>query len=407
MAAHPETAAALFRPHHHRQFDDMSTSYPRVLVFHPALPPYRVDLFNALSRQFQFRVVFLRENLLSQKFDQRKLRDALLADHAYLRRGFTIRQRTIRFGLWREVRRFAPDVVVTQEFSPTTLGVIAMRRLTRSSFAHVVWTDDNPSSIAGDTRLRRLARQFALPRIDSLIVLSEAASRLYRERFHSRHYAGVSPILRDDAVFRSSLSKAISAAEQTIAEQGLHGRRLLLFVGRLVPEKQVHLLVSAFSSVHRSLPGAVLALIGDGPDRRKLENLARSLGVAQHLLFTGRKEGDELHAWYQLASVFCLTSVYEPFGAVVNEALLAGVPVVCSKNAGASTLIRPGWNGCIVTPTDTTQLESALLQWLKRAAPIDRDQVRGLRPSLMPIAFSETVAGFVDAVREAQKAHSA
>src|SRR3954468_16913640 len=150
----------------------------RLLLFHPALPPYRLDLFNALAKRCELRIVFLRENLLSQTFDQKRLRAALEADHGYLTRGITFRKRTIRLGVQEEIRRFAPDVVITPEFSYTTLGVLANRNLRQQSFAHLVWTDDNGSSVQRDTSFRIAARKLVLPRIDGLIVLSEQAAQL-------------------------------------------------------------------------------------------------------------------------------------------------------------------------------------------------------------------------------------
>src|SRR5438445_7127452 len=141
----------------------------RLLVLHPALPPYRLDLFNALAARCEFRVVFLRTTLLSQTFDQQWLQRRLIADYGYLRSGFTLNGRSIRLGVYREIRRFSPDVVVTQEFSPTTLAVLAMRALAELPYAHVVWTDDNPASVAEDSWLRAAARGLVLPRIDGVI----------------------------------------------------------------------------------------------------------------------------------------------------------------------------------------------------------------------------------------------
>src|SRR4051812_45138398 len=124
-----------------KKVDDM-----RLLMFHPALPPYRLDLFNALAARCALRVVFLQDNLRSQEFNQQRLRGRLLADHGYLRSGFTVKKRTIRLGVHREIRRFRPDVVVTAEFSPTTWSVLLGRALAVRRYAHVVGTDDNPAS---------------------------------------------------------------------------------------------------------------------------------------------------------------------------------------------------------------------------------------------------------------------
>lgn len=368
---------------------------PRVLVFHPALPPYRVDLFNALAARCEFRVVFLRENLLSQSFDQAELRRRLVADHGYLRDGFTLLKRTIRWGLQREIRRFAPDVVVTQEFSPTTLAVLGGPALRRRRYAHVVWTDDNPASVGRDSRLRGLARKLVLPRIDGLIVLSDQTARMYREHYGFRSPIGVSPILRDETAFRGHLSQASNAAIRIVHLHRLAGKKILLYVGRLAPEKQVHLLINAFAEIHRDVPATVLALVGDGPERPALERLTHASGVADETIFAGRLEGEDLHAWYRIGSVFGITSSYEPFGAVVNEALLAGIPVVCSTQVGARGLVDEGVSGSIVHTASPRTLAAALQAWIGTAASVDASQVLALRAPLMSMSFQTAVDGFL------------
>jgi len=174
----------------------------------------------------------------------------------------------------------------------------------------------------------------------------------------------------------------------------------VLFVGRLVPEKQVHRLIRVFPDIQRSFPDSILALVGDGPERASLEGLACANGVDGKIVFVGRKEDRELCAWYRVASVFALPSGFEPFGAVVNEALLAGVPVVCSNRAGASGLVREGETGAVIDAANAEALSASLREWVGRARPLDASQVT-LRPSLMTARFSETVDGFLDLVRAA------
>src|SRR5690349_24855929 len=118
----------------------------RLLMFHPALPPYRLDLFNALAKRCVLRLVFLQDNLSSQRFDQERLRGRLSADHGYLSSGFSVGKRVLRFGVHREIHRFCPDVVVTAEFSPTTWSVLMGRGFAGRPYSHVVGTDDNPTS---------------------------------------------------------------------------------------------------------------------------------------------------------------------------------------------------------------------------------------------------------------------
>lgn len=374
---------------------------PRVLIFHPALPPYRVDTFNALAERLQLRLVFLRPNLLSQRFDQERLRSQLRAEHGYLAGGFTVARRTVRLGVGREIARFRPDVVVTQEFSPTTAMALAHRPFARHRYAHVVWTDDNPLSVSRDRWFRRLSRRAVLPTLDGLIVLSDEAVQLYRQQYGAKVPMGVSPIVYEEGSFRAQLSLAHDVARASAQRHGLDGQRVVLFVGRLAPEKRVDRLLRAFARVRAGTPGLKLALVGDGPEREALERLAASLGVTEQTVFAGRLEGAQLHAWYLLGGVFALASEFEPYGAVVNEALLAGLPAVVSDRAGARGLVREGENGTVVDAADEGALADALATWLARVEPVRAGALGDLRPSRMGLRFVDAVDAIVDVVRRA------
>ena len=76
-----------------------------------------------------------------------------------------------------------------------------------------------------------------------------------------------------------------------------------------------------------------------------LKNLCKELNINDRVWFKGKLSGDELYAWYNLAQIFVLPSSFEPFGAVVNEALVAGCYSIVSKHVGASCIIEKGING--------------------------------------------------------------
>jgi glycosyltransferase involved in cell wall biosynthesis len=380
---------------------------PRILIFHPALPPYRLDLFNALAARSACRLVFQNSNLLNQAFDQSRLREQLVAEHRFLTRGFNLRSRQFRFGIGGEIRAFRPDVVISTEFSPVTVAVIAHRLLSRAPFAHVVWTDDNPASVERDRWSHALARRAVLRCADGLIVLSEAAVRLYRERYRASVPIGASPILHDEMSFGARLAASRPVARNLVHEHGLEGCRVLLFVGRLARVKRVDRLLRGFASIASSLPDCRLVIVGDGPERDDLEELSRTLGVAQRSLFVGRQEGPDLDAWYLLASVLALTSEFERYGAVVNEALLAGVPVVCSSVAGAQVLVRDGSTGAVLDASNPHSLAVALQSWLKRCSAMAPDHIGRPRPSLMHASFAEAVNAFFDLVLAARQHRAA
>jgi glycosyltransferase involved in cell wall biosynthesis len=152
-----------------------------------------------------------------------------------------------------------------------------------------------------------------------------------------------------------------------------------LYVGALAPEKDLGTLLRAFRALTpptadlveagcRSTQDGIstsvlpqLLFVGDGEERASLESLARELGLAERVRFAGTRPWRELPAMYALADLLVLPSRFETWGAVVNEALAVGLPVIVSDQVGcAPDLVRPGENGWIVPVGDVDALAAVL-----------------------------------------------
>ncbi len=373
---------------------------PRVLIFHPALAPYRVGLFNALGKQFELKVIFLRSNLLDQKFDQVRLRNKLTVDYAYLTGGFTFFGRTFRTGIANEIRNYDPDVVVSTEYSPITVATLLYNLLRKYPVQQLVWTDDTSQSVSRDGLIRRLLRRFILPRVQGLIFISNETRTFYADSYAFLGSSAVVPIIQQEEEFCSTLAESDVYASKWLEEYKLSGKRLILYVGRLAPEKRIDRIIKSFSDVISEYPQALLVLVGEGESLSYLKYLVFDLGIEDRVIFTGRHEGAALYGWYKLGSIFVLASQFERFGAVVNEALLAGLPVICSKSAGARILIRTGRNGKVVDASNQYVLKQAICEWLVRSAEVTVDTPQQTRENLMPITFQSAVDSFVELLNE-------
>jgi glycosyltransferase involved in cell wall biosynthesis len=135
-----------------------------------------------------------------------------------------------------------------------------------------------------------------------------------------------------------------------------------LYVGRLVEIKNVKTTICAFSRLNQK--ENVLVVVGDGPEMTSLKQMAQNSEA--NVIFTGRLEGDDLYQWYNIANYFVLASYLEPFGAVTNEALLAGCWCLISNKAGSQCLIEDGKNGYTFYPTDIDDLANKMLLSLKK-----------------------------------------
>ncbi len=124
-----------------------------------------------------------------------------------------------------------------------------------------------------------------------------------------------------------------------------------LYVGRLAPEKNVAGLLATYLA-HREAGGHwPLVLVGDGPERARLEQHAAASPFAPDIHFAGHKSSAELPRYYAFAGCFVLPSTREPWGLVVNEAMACGLPVIVSSRCGCAVdLVTPGENGFVFDP---------------------------------------------------------
>jgi glycosyltransferase involved in cell wall biosynthesis len=119
-----------------------------------------------------------------------------------------------------------------------------------------------------------------------------------------------------------------------------------LFCAKLQPWKAPQDLLEAFARA--GVPNSFLLFAGDGPLRSAIENRTRELGIADRVRILGFVNQSQLPSVYCAADFFVLPSLYEPFGLVVNEAMLCGCPAIVSDRVGAKyDLVREGENGCV------------------------------------------------------------
>jgi glycosyltransferase involved in cell wall biosynthesis len=140
-------------------------------------------------------------------------------------------------------------------------------------------------------------------------------------------------------------------------------------VGRLIERKGVSHIIRALGAVRQRTP-ARLVVIGEGPERPQLEQLARDVGVAAHVDFRGRVSNDELRRAYAAADVFVLPSVLdarqdtEGLGVVLLEAMNYSVPVIASDIGGITDIVQHERTGLLVPPGDEAALGNALTRVL-------------------------------------------
>lgn len=300
----------------------------RCAIVPPVPVPYREPLFQRLAAREDLKLRVIYQASSQASWDQAA--GWFPADHRYDAAHLTARHLARRGrspvtwarGLWGALSDFDPDVVVVSEFGPATLRALAWCRLRKRAL--VVLTEVTEAAELTLSRPQRLLHRWLAQRVDGFVAVSSAA----RERLLA---LGADP----DAVAVSLQSvdeDAIIAA--TKARGSLDATPVeVLTVARLVPDKDVGALIQAFAQ-GLTPAEATLSVVGGGPLEGELCAQAQALGVAAR--FFGAVPAGELPARYASADVFALTSRYEPFGVALREAVVAGLPVICSTAVGAA-----------------------------------------------------------------------
>lgn len=325
----------------------------KILIFHPTIAPYRISFFNELYKRFEARICLYYKNLKSQKFDYDAISQKFQFQPDYFKKNITIKGRNFYFGHKKQILEYNPDIVIVGEYGEGLWGAILTRYIYRKHYKIITICDDSFNVAKECKGVRKVSRDIGIKYIDGVILCNEKVERWYKEKFKVETF--VFPIIQDEREFYENKDQIVIKANELVKSYNLVGKRIFLFVGRLALEKNVEYLVKSFLESHNLYPDNVLVLIGGISQKSpeilsRIQSMIKDADGEEYIYYVGRKEGIELKAWYLVGQILVLPSSYEPFGAVVNEALLAGEYAMVSENAGAACLINDK-NGMILDIT--------------------------------------------------------
>jgi len=134
----------------------------------------------------------------------------------------------------------------------------------------------------------------------------------------------------------------------------------LVFVGRLAPVKNHPLLFTAFAAALSSMPGLRLWMVGDGSERKQLENLAADLGISAQVTFWGQQL--DVAPFFSAADAFIMSSKSEGLPVSLLQAFSLGLPAIVTDVGGMAEVVRLSRAGFTVSATDPAQMTAAILR---------------------------------------------
>jgi len=140
-------------------------------------------------------------------------------------------------------------------------------------------------------------------------------------------------------------------------------KHILLYVGRVVKEKNLGFLFDVLGKVRETVKDTALVFVGDGPERKALEEKASHLPLSWNIIFAGYRNRDELSYLYYMADVFVFPSKTETQGLVTIEAMLCGLPVVAIGEMGTVDVMQ-GDNGGFMVKDDVEEFSNKVTKLL-------------------------------------------
>jgi glycosyltransferase involved in cell wall biosynthesis len=336
----------------------------RLVILTEIISPYRIPLFNDLARraELDLHVIFLAETdptLRQWRVYKKEIQFSYQVLPSWRKR-IGRYNLLLNGGVVRALVASAPDVILCGGYNYVASWQALVWARGRT-VPFVLWSESNSQDLRrGYAPVEFLKREF-LSKCTGFLVPGRAA----------QEYLCVHKKVKEEVIFTAPnavdndlFATAAAASRQNVAalrrELDLP-ERYFLFTGRLVREKGVFELLSAYAKLDESVRQQVgLVFVGDGVSRQLLEAQAASVSPGE-VRFAGFAQREQLAIYYALAEMLVLPTYADTWGLVVNEAMACGLPVIVSRAAGCgSELVRENWNGLSVPPRDVSSLTEAM-----------------------------------------------
>ncbi len=335
----------------------------RVVILTEIIAPYRIPVFNALARQegLDLHVMFLAETDAALR-QWRVYKDEIHFSYQVLP---SWRLRVGKWGvllnrgLWSALNEANPHAVLCGGYNyPSSWEALWWTRQRKVRF--VLWSESNRhDQRSGRTWVEGL-KKFFLRHCDAFVVPGKASFAYLQDLGASAESIFTAPNAVDNAYFAAAAEKA--GAQESLYRQRLGlPTRVILSAGRLVPEKGIFDLLEAYAKLESGLRAKLgLVFAGDGVSRRELVQRSRLISPGV-VCFPGFAQREDLAVLYSLADSLVLPTHSDPWGLVVNEAMVCGLPIIATRVAGCvPDLVEEGWNGWVVPPRDPESLAAAI-----------------------------------------------
>lgn len=327
--------------------------------------PYRIPLFNEMSRQFResnihLKIIFGAEGYKRRYFkidpSEIKYDFEILKDEAHTFSEDAEKSYFLYKGLGSLMNREKPDAVIVAGFSSATMKVFFRKLLKGTPF--IIFSGTIEKGGRSGSMIRKLQRKFLCSNASAFVAYGSLAKEYLVKSGAKAEKVFIGRNTVDTRFFAEETAKLR-------AEYG-NGDGIVRFtyLGYLVPRKNVKLLLESVKIVAQKRNDFRLDIIGDGVSLDDLKNYVSENRLENVVEFHGFRQKQEIPAFFARSSGLLFQTDFDIWGLVLNEAMAAGVPCLSSPNAGATNdLIQEGITGFEVDFTNL-ELVANKMNWL-------------------------------------------
>ncbi|MCP4422730.1 MAG: glycosyltransferase family 4 protein [Chloroflexi bacterium] len=362
----------------------------KVLILTNIPAPYRLPVFEALTQRVNLSVYFCQTpssarqwqvNLHSKQVNYRQLtvKPAPLLGN----RGIVYNP-----DLAQQLRQTSFDVYIAGENFLTFPAIVTvLQAARRRNKPFILWSEAIDSAYASGTRLSNCYRRWLYRRTDHFLAYGSEAQAYLKKRG--------APTTRIQIGYQAIPASQLPPPASTKAALGLTGKTVVLNVGYFEKRKGLATLIHAFQEV--ATADCVLALVGSGPEENNLKAISRG---DNRIVFPGYCDGADKSSWYATADIFVLPTQHDPWGLVVNEAMMFGLPVIVTNAAGCRRdLVQD--NGRII-PTNNISALAATLSDLLHNPPLRQQMGKQSRQIIAKYTVQAAANAFWETINIAQ-----
>lgn len=362
--------------------------------------PYRVPLFNELSKQLQSDNIHLKIIFANKTYKRRLFQlneNDFQFEYSYLdNEAITVGNNSENSyftykGLFQQLKNEKPDSIIVSGFSSATVKVFLYSIINRTPY--IIWNGSIAKQGRKDSYIRTMQRRFLTRFANAFVAYGTKAKSYLMSIGASEEKVFIATNTVDTSFFEKETEKQ----RAILVDDGIHH---FIYLGYLVPRKNVGQLIEIAKTLKSHRSDFCIDIIGDGESKNSLESMVKEYELSDQVKFHGFKQKEELPPYFAKAKALLFQTDFDIWGLVLNEAMAAGVPCLSSVNAGASEdLIVNGENGYIVdyqNKADILEKINFIIENPEKAAELGKHAGDFIRKNA---SLSNASNGFVKAIK--------